>query len=92
MPYYKDTAAKVHFIDDEAFFYLLPPGCAEITPSEAAALTAYSQSPNEVLINSICKLEETITQRRLREALLGKDNGWLANVEAEIDALRKQLT
>ncbi len=36
-------------------------------------------------------LESQQTPRRLREAVIGKDGGWLANVEAQIDALRAQL-
>lgn len=39
----------------------------------------------------IASLEATITSRRTREAILGTDNGWLANVESQIAALRAQL-
>lgn len=37
---------------------------------------------------AIYALEATITPRRVREALLGADNGWLAAVDAQIAALR----
>lgn len=40
----------------------------------------------------IFKLESDITNRRLREAVLGIDNGWLANVNQQIADLRAQLT
>jgi hypothetical protein len=39
----------------------------------------------------IAALEATITPRRQREAILGTDNGWLANVDLEIAELRGQL-
>ena len=39
----------------------------------------------------IAALEATITPRRTREAILGTDNGWLADVELQIQELRGQL-
>ena len=36
-------------------------------------------------------LESQITVRRQREAILGTDNGWLANIDAQIADLRSQL-
>lgn len=39
----------------------------------------------------IAALEATITPRRTREAILGIDNGWLADVESHIQELRGQL-
>lgn len=39
----------------------------------------------------IADFEATITSRRTRDAILGTDHGWLANVEAQIAALRSQL-
>lgn len=41
--------------------------------------------------NQIIALEATITPRRIREAVLGTDTGWLAEIEAHIAALRQQL-
>ena len=38
MPHYKDTENKLHFLDDEAFEHMLPPGCVKITDAEAEAL------------------------------------------------------
>lgn len=43
------------------------------------------------IFNQIATLEATVTQRRLREATLGTDSGWLAGVDAQIAALRAQL-
>lgn len=48
-------------------------------------------SERDILISEIYDLESTITQRRIREAILGTDNGWLANVETQIAALREKL-
>lgn len=45
---------------------------------------------NNILIE-IGKLECTITQRRIRDYLLGRDNGWLENVDNQIAVLRQQL-
>ena len=42
------------------------------------------------LIN-IRKLEAQITPRRMREAMLGIDGGWLEAKEAEIQKLREDL-
>jgi hypothetical protein len=39
----------------------------------------------------IAKLEASITERRRREAILGIDGGWLANIDAQIATLRAQL-
>lgn len=39
----------------------------------------------------IAALEEVITPRRIREAILGTDGGWLANQEALIAAERSKL-
>lgn len=42
-------------------------------------------------LSRIAAIEATITPRRLREAVLGLDNGWLADVNEKISELRKQL-
>lgn len=46
---------------------------------------------NALLLSQIATLEATITPRRQREAILGTDNGWLADVNAQIVALRAKL-
>ena len=43
------------------------------------------------VINEIRKLESRVTPRRIREAVLGIDGGWLADIEAQISTMRKQL-
>lgn len=39
----------------------------------------------------IALLESRMTFRRLREAVLGTDNGWLKNLDSQIASLRDQL-
>ena len=39
----------------------------------------------------IAALEATITVRRMREAVLGTDNGWLADLDKQITTLSKNL-
>lgn len=46
---------------------------------------------NQEKTSSILQLEQQITPRRQREAILGIDNGWLANIDAQIAGLRAQL-
>lgn len=43
------------------------------------------------IIEQIQDLELLETPRRISEAILGLDNGWLANNRAQIAALREQL-
>lgn len=40
MPYFKDKANAIHFLDDVAFEHLLPDGSVKITDEEAAILQA----------------------------------------------------
>lgn len=42
-------------------------------------------------VQAISELEESITPRRLREAVLGTDNGWLACTNELITNLRSQI-
>lgn len=49
-------------------------------------------SVNDALKISIARLEQTITPRRMREALLGVDDGWLSDIDQQISDLRAQLT
>lgn len=50
-----------------------------------------AKASEQNVLSQIAKLEATITQRRQREAILGIDNGWLADVNAQIVALRAKL-
>jgi hypothetical protein len=48
-------------------------------------------TPKQITLGEISAIESTITDRRIREAILGIDGGWLANVNDQIAALRKTL-
>ena len=50
-----------------------------------------AKADEQNVLSQIAKLEASITPRRQREAILGIDNGWLADVNAQIVALRAKL-
>jgi hypothetical protein len=50
-----------------------------------------TKAQEESFRQQIAALESTVTPRRQREAILGIDNGWLADVNAQIATLRAQL-
>lgn len=49
------------------------------------------EKARQAILSEIQQLESFVTQRRLREAVLGLDNGWLSNQNTQIDNLRIQL-
>lgn len=55
-------------------------------PTGFPMLTARDQ-----VLAAITALEANVTQRRIREAVLGADDGWLANIDKQIAALRAKL-
>lgn len=61
MPYFKDKANALHFLDDAAFVYLLPEGYVEITDKEAAAL----QAPPPPTVAEIIATYTAAIQQRL---------------------------
>lgn len=56
-----------------------------------APLPAEAPSKRDNLLHQIAFLESQVTSRRVREAVLGVDNGWLKDLDAQILALRSQL-
>lgn len=57
-----------------------------------AQQTLFLQEQPKILIKSkISTLEASITPRRQREAILGIDTTWLADIELQISELRGQL-
>lgn len=52
----------------------------------------YIPSNNDKIKQQIAELESQQTERRIREATLGIDNGWLKNLNDQIAALRSQLS
>ena len=59
--------------------------------------TSWSVRPKSVaeinsdIIDEIRRLETSVTARRIREAILGLDNGWLSDLNVKVDDLRNQL-
>jgi hypothetical protein len=54
---------------------------------------SWNAIPNNILVRQqIMSLELLQTDRRIREAALGIDNGWLQNLNNQIETLRQQLT
>lgn len=49
------------------------------------------EKERDTILKQIIELESQVTQRRIREAVLGVDNGWLANIESQIAELRARL-
>jgi hypothetical protein len=69
----------------------------EMTADEEAARQAEIDAweagqPRRDILSQIAALETTQTDRRIREALAGTDNGWMAALNTQIAALRAQLT
>lgn len=83
-------------IDRDAYLALIG-GQSEgkLIAVDAAGVLVLSDQPppsqNEIIIGQISALERQQTPRRLRECSLGTDGGWLANIDAQISALRNQL-
>lgn len=64
----------------------------EVIPLDPEQVAAnQKQANNSSVLSQIAALEASVTQRRLREATLGTDNGWLAGIDSQIAALRSQL-
>jgi hypothetical protein len=51
----------------------------------------YIPTPQELILQQINTIEQQITIRRNREAILGIDNGWLADINTQIAILRGEL-
>ena len=59
---------------------------------EQVDMAMFAQNPNAAIDAQILALEATVTQRRLREAALTEaGKAWLADVDAQIAALRAQM-
>lgn len=71
-------------------------GCSVEAPSVADVLDYIEQNKDgyvekQKAARAIAALESQITPRRLREAVLGIDGGWLETKNAEIKKLRESL-
>ncbi len=93
--HYKDPKNNLHFLDDDGFFYLLPPDCQAISDEEAAQIQRDQQAaanPNAAILHSIATLESSMTPRRLREALTSGNTTFIKSIDAQIAVLRASLT
>lgn len=92
MPYFKDQLGVLHFMtadDIEAgFSSILPAGCEPVGDDLANAIINPPRSERDIALAEITALEATITPRRLREAVLGQDDGWLEGINSKISMLR----
>lgn len=98
MPHFKAPDNTLHFLSDEDVanggIALLPKGSTEITDAQAAtAIEALQPKPTaaDLIRTQITELEMQQTPRRMREAALGIDGGWLASLDEQIQVLRAQL-
>lgn len=64
----------------------------EIATQQAMEAEWEGQKARTQIIEQIQELELLETPRRISEAILGLDNGWLANNRAQIALLREQLS
>jgi len=65
---------------------------ADNVEQDAEAVAAIQlKEARRPIIDQIVELERLRTPRRMAEAMLGQDNGWLADNVAQIVALRAQL-
>lgn len=64
-------------------------GCLEKPAVEFLKVDKYVQRYN--LLNKISELEQSVTPRRLREAIITGDKAFIENVDHEIETLRKGL-
>lgn len=76
MPNYKDPNGRLHWLDSDAFAYLLPAGTLEISQAEADAINAADQPAAQI--------PASVTPLQARRALLAA--GKLAAVEAAVSA------
>ena len=93
MPFFKNTQNKLYFLDegDDPGVWL-PGDCIAISDEEANELQIPSPlTQNEIVISKIVKLESSVTERRIREAILGTDDGWLNSLNDQIEVLRSTL-
>lgn len=91
MTTYKYTSPDntvVHVIDDDG---VSRSSCLASALPVDAVIEPADAPPPPTIRDQIRALEDTITNRRVREAILKTDGGWLEDVEAQIALLRAQL-
>jgi len=89
MNYFKN--ADGHVFAYESLDVEIPVGLKPITEAEADAIRFPAPTVAQRAQAEILALEAQVTQRRLREAVLGIDNGWLQHIDDQIASLRELL-
>ena len=64
----------------------------EVTARDLEEQAWLDEQPDRNLLDQILTLEGQQTPRRIREAALGIDAGWLTDIEDQIVVLRAQLS
>ena len=100
--YYQDASGGLHFLSAEDHinavqngFPLPDPAWTPISNEAAEVIQnpplSSKDAHNNPIIAQIDALEATVTQRRIREAIAGTDNEWLATLNTLTVNLRSQL-
>ena len=64
---------------------------AELDDTDDRVVAYKAQSAADSIRSEISSLEALVTDRRLREAVLGIDGGWLKNLNDQIATLRGNI-
>lgn len=92
MKYFKDSSDAVYaFEDDGSQDAFISADLISITEAEANAIRFPAPTDRQLIEDQIKNLEFAVTERRMREAILGTDGGWLKNLDAQIANLRAQM-
>ena len=89
MKYYKNPQDQVFGYDEDQTDLITAAINANWTDISNAWPPA--PDPKDAIVSQIAALEAQQTDRRVRDAIAGTDNGWLKNLETQIAALRAQL-
>lgn len=83
---------KAQFVNTDNTYAGLIAHDNTVFPTEAEIQAECERlAAQQVIFEEIARLESEVTPRRIREAVLGTDGGWLANQEALIAAERSKL-
>lgn len=93
MKFYRDSTGRVSaYESDGSQDHLIPDGLTQMTALEVEAHVNPPKTPTQVIFEKISALEaEQSKPRRMREAMLGTDGGWMATIDAQIAKLRATL-
>lgn len=92
MKLYKSPEDKIYaYEEDGSQDHLIPASFISVTTEQADKIRYTPPTPQAQAKAAILALEAQVTPRRIREHALGTDNGWLEDIESQIEALRTQL-